>query len=796
MKKKNGLISQDEIEFLEKTLGLEENEKIKNSDTQSISSLINFCENTDLAIFEKNDKKSKFEEKPTKSSNSMHSKFLEIKSEFKKVENPFFQKSTTNFQKLIKNKIAPGRRYNYFKKDNKNIEQFFKPVQKEKNANKKESKKKIKNPKSTYFEKEEKNNSNFIQKTIIPSNTKIIFQKKKGKLPELKFSKKIKNWYYINKSFYRKYQFDITISCIKKNTLVCLPTGLGKTFIAKNVIYNFHKFFPKGKIFFLAPTKPLVNQQFKSLQKIEKSLKTKIQEINGSIKKESRKIIYKENNIFITTPQTLNNDIIKKNLDIKKIILIVYDEAHRAIGKYAYTEINKILTKNKIVYRTLALSATPGNDVRKARKIVKNLNISHLEIRELENEEVMRYLKSKKVFKHVISESERIKRFRLFLENYMWKIVKFLKKNLREKNDVFFEPKRMVDVNYYTLIIYRNSYTKNLERYKKIYNSQKIFDLFECFNNLSHLGRMKSLLLNQGFKVYKSAMNTYEENMTSDLEKNYFKKTIEFIEWKNSVSEISFSNLEQHPKMIELFNLLTEFFNSPIVEKNQSKVLIFTQSRKNAHLIVEHLKTNLKIRSSIFIGQNTPKKKAESEIPFQNWPKKGLTQLQQKQIIQNFKKNKLNVLVATCVAEEGLDIGEIDLIICNDSGLTPTRLIQRMGRTGRKRAGKVVLLLTEKEKIKFCASERKYKKMIRDLKGMKPDDPGFGFFKGNRVFSGMELALEWVELGEERDVVGDGEVGGVIEGVIEKRRREILRGRFKVDKFRVGSSEKGFKKRR
>ena len=53
------------------------------------------------------------------------------------------------------------------------------------------------------------------------------------------------------------------------------------------------------------------------------------------------------------------------------------------------------------------------------------------------------------------------------------------------------------------------------------------------------------------------------------------------------------------------------------------------------------------------------------------------------------------MLVATCIAEEGLDIGEVDLIICYDSGFSPIRMIQRMGRTGRKRDGKIIILLTE-----------------------------------------------------------------------------------------------------
>jgi len=72
-----------------------------------------------------------------------------------------------------------------------------------------------------------------------------------------------------------------------------------------------------------------------------------------------------------------------------------------------------------------------------------------------------------------------------------------------------------------------------------------------------------------------------------------------------------------------------------------------------------------------------------------------MNQKQQIETIRLFKSHVYNILIATCIGEEGLDIGEVDLIICYDSGFSPIRMIQRMGRTGRKRAGKVYVLLME-----------------------------------------------------------------------------------------------------
>lgn len=106
------------------------------------------------------------------------------------------------------------------------------------------------------------------------------------------------------------------------------------------------------------------------------------------------------------TPQTLHNDLKKEIFEMNRIVLIVYDEAHRASGKYAYSEINKILIKKKVIYRVLALSATPGNDIEKIQKIINNLSISIIEVREENEPEVQQYLKNKEIETIIIGSNE------------------------------------------------------------------------------------------------------------------------------------------------------------------------------------------------------------------------------------------------------------------------------------------------------------------------------------------------------------------------------------------------------
>jgi len=97
-----------------------------------------------------------------------------------------------------------------------------------------------------------------------------------------------------------------------------------------------------------------------------------------------------------------------------------------------------------------------------------------------------------------------------------------------------------------------------------------------------------------------------------------------------------------------------------------------------------------RIRPVEFIGQSSAGKQS-----------KGQTQKTQHAILQKFRSGVYNVLVATSIGEEGLDIIEVDLVICFDANVSPLRMIQRMGRTGRKHDGQVDILFLMMRYRKF-----------------------------------------------------------------------------------------------
>eukprot|EP00981_Chlorochromonas_danica_P015780 scaffold14424_cov288-Ochromonas_danica.AAC.2 len=225
-----------------------------------------------------------------------------------------------------------------------------------------------------------------------------------------------KTWVYPTNYPIRRYQEEICQQALLSNTLVSLPTGLGKTLIAAVVIYNYMRWFPNGKIIFMAPTRPLVSQQCHACQDILQLSSSQVVVLEGSIPAERRVQHYQRGQgapLVFCTPQTLLNDLKTGRLHGSAIVCLVFDEAHRAATEnYAYTLIIDTLEQHRKAlpasasasasasaghYRVLALSATPGGDMRKIQRMITNLHIEHVEIRTEDDVDLLPYLHDKAV---------------------------------------------------------------------------------------------------------------------------------------------------------------------------------------------------------------------------------------------------------------------------------------------------------------------------------------------------------------------------------------------------------------
>ena len=146
-------------------------------------------------------------------------------------------------------------------------------------------------------------------------------------------------WIYPTNYEKRDYQYKTVSVALFENTLVILPTGLGKTFIAAVVMYNYCRWYPTGKIIFTAPTKPLVAQQMDACAKVMGIRRSEMCEMTGGVNPEERKRLWLEKRVFFLTPQTLSNDLIKSTCPWSKIRCLIIDEAHRALGQHAYCQV-------------------------------------------------------------------------------------------------------------------------------------------------------------------------------------------------------------------------------------------------------------------------------------------------------------------------------------------------------------------------------------------------------------------------------------------------------------------------
>ena len=241
-------------------------------------------------------------------------------------------------------------------------------------------------------------------------NEKFKIKPNSGSEPEAQLNlETMTNWVYPADKTFRTYQFKIVRSALFENTLVTLPTGLGKTFIASTVMFNYYRWFLDGLIFFVAPTKPLIMQQTESfITTISEVPLSDIEELTGNCSKEKRIKAYQTQRVFFMTPQTLQKDIEANVVPLKRVVLLVIDEAHRASGNYAYCKIIEYLEKLGAGFRIVSLSATPVSKIENLQTIVQSLRVCRFEVRDEDDAEVKKYTYDKDIVEILVDKEDGI----------------------------------------------------------------------------------------------------------------------------------------------------------------------------------------------------------------------------------------------------------------------------------------------------------------------------------------------------------------------------------------------------
>lgn len=477
---------------------------------------------------------------------------------------------------------------------------------------------------------------------------------------------------------FREYQKMIANSAMTKNTMVILPTALGKTIISLlvciNTLYN-HR---EKRILILAPTRPLVNQHRNSFVSCIKLLDDQIAMVTGKIPPHARTIVWNKKAIRLvfSTPELVKNDIIEKRLSLEDFFLIVFDEAHRAVKDYAYTFIAEQYMQHCTHPLILGLTASPGSEKNKIQEICNNLFIEHLEYKTEEDADVKRYINLIDVkwkWFDLPSEYHYVKSIlKTMLEEKLdWLVTS----NIMKKNSRWIFKRDLISLGEqlrYSLNVRLEEERPSL--YLALMQQSIALSLMHCIE----------LIESQGFYSLWIFLNRtqLEESRSHRLLLDDHR----IIEVKGLIEQLKI----EHPKIEYLIKILKERFDSQFnlnensnltysASEKTSRVLVFTQYRDTAKHIVELLNKS-KIKASRFVGQSEK----------QGDP--GMKQEEQNSILEYFKEGDFNVLVATSIAEEGLDIPEVDLVVFYEPVPTEIRHIQRRGRTGRKNIGSVIIL--------------------------------------------------------------------------------------------------------
>ncbi|XP_060844773.1 uncharacterized protein LOC132924458 [Rhopalosiphum padi] len=485
----------------------------------------------------------------------------------------------------------------------------------------------------------------------------------------------------------REYQMTIIKTALFHNTLVSLPTGMGKTFIAAVVMYNFYRWYPMGKIIFMAPTRPLVAQQIEACHSIMGIPRDMTFEMTGNIPPEQRYLAWNKYRVFFLTPQVLANDLSLNKCPSDTFRCIIVDEAHRATKDYAYVQVLKHLAKENRVIRIVGLSATPGTNIDAVTEVIQNLNISRLEFRTDESPDVAKYTNKKDV------ECIPVKLTNTILE-IRNQFLKVYDKHLRRLKQYHALNGNVANLTKFQILGAKQKFlTSNIARDMP---KSLVGCLINDFTICMSLAYALELLTIYGVKVFYLQSLEIKENhkcLSNDAD---FQNLLHSINNELNSQDLTWS----HPKLLELKKIVRNYFGNTNVEAS-SKIIIFCQYRLVVVEVFELLKTfGSSVKPVMFVGQSLKEKG-------------GLPQKKQLEVMSRFKSGDFNVLIATSVAEEGLDIGEVDLIICLEANKSPIKFVQRLGRTGRKRSGKCITLLTEgKEQIKYNSSVSSSKTLV------------------------------------------------------------------------------------
>jgi ERCC4-related helicase len=505
---------------------------------------------------------------------------------------------------------------------------------------------------------------------------------------------------------FRSYQFNIFESLRNnRNTLVILPTALGKTVIAILVcaesLYNYKS----KRVLVMAPTKPLVSQHMSSFFSVLNIPENCVAVVTGKNLPQTRLGVWnrKEIRLVFATPEVVKNDLAEKRLSLNEFSLLVFDEAHRAVKDYAYTSIARYFLKQSSHPVILAMTASPGSEKTRIEEVCNNLAIEQIEYRNEEDRDVKPYINPIDVVWEWFTIPQEYKYISSILRRMLEERLRFLIERglLRKKHLNWIFKSDLIALG--EELQYKLELTMEELRgplYAAMIQQSSALTLMYCVELIESQGSpsLKAFLEraeNHGRKAHQSLL---DDDRLKEIQTLLNSLKIDHPKTRYLVELLK----HRYPVCFRLHNKQELAVPTDLIKR--IKALVFTHYRDTAKKVVEIL-TESGIKAARFVGQ------AKRELDI------GMSQDKQSAVLESFRNGEFDVLVATSIAEEGLDIPEVDLVVFYEPIPSEIRYIQRKGRTGRKSSGRVIILAAKDsiDERYLYASKRRMETMRQTL---------------------------------------------------------------------------------
>ncbi|MDO8625489.1 MAG: DEAD/DEAH box helicase [Candidatus Diapherotrites archaeon] len=485
----------------------------------------------------------------------------------------------------------------------------------------------------------------------------------------------------------------------KGNSLIVAPTALGKTIVAALVVNELLKRKPNEKILIVSPTKPLAVQHQETFLRLMDLPSDQVGLLTGSTPPQKRSAIVDQAVIVSATPQAIENDLVSGRFSLSGFSMVVFDECHRAVGDYSYVFLAKQYVKQNSAGLILGLTASPGGTSEKIQDVCRNLFIQNVEIKTRTDTDVAPHITDIAMEWIGVDLPESFLEIRGLLREFQKEQLLFLKKlGLAKELYANSIPRKQLLMLQVQL---RRELSANPAR------NPALFSAVSKLAALLKVSHAEILLETQGI----AAVNDYFEKMKNEGTQGGSSKALKSILVDERIQK-AMKGVEAllkagvvHPKQPKLIEVL----HQQLDRKTDSKIIVFNHYRDSVRELVSVLESSPRLHPLRFVGQATK----END--------RGMSQKEQLASIEAFRDGEYNILVASSVAEEGLDIPAVDLVVFFEPVPSEIRMIQRRGRTGRIRDGRCIVLMARKtrDEAYYYSSQAKERQMISTLKSMK-----------------------------------------------------------------------------